>query len=503
MSEQSPRTTHRPLTAGLAVLAGLAIATGALAASSDPKPLAVLHLSRANTPEAAKLAAGASGDAATSMMPVMGPTEWTHTGEWPALPAAAPVYRLVGEQLRAAEAERIAAALGVNGTASAVEQAPAGSWQVASGSGSESRSVTIWHSDGGNEVSVFQGGPVAVAAISTGAAPGSATTPSSEPVLSDPVPTPPPAPTDLPSAAEAEQIARDLLQSIGAGDAWNVTVSDGSVSVACADTGAADAVTTGDCAQQAAATVTDRFVTLTRTVDGMPIDGLAWYVDIADRGVITSASGTLATLESLGTYPLRPVQDVYDDLVAGTSPYGGIAVPMAKAATAVAMPCRIDPSNPDSGCLGGPEQKVTVTDASLGLQRFWGSTDDSGNSGALVVPGYVFHGRITSHWTGAGAPADETSEWSTTSVAIESRYLGTDEPTTTTPVPTPVPNPDDPAPVDPKPEPIPVDPQPIPVPTPEPGTVEPQPAPTPDTTAVAPQPAPTPDATGGAPATGG
>jgi hypothetical protein len=96
-----------------------------------------------------------------------------------------------------------------------------------------------------------------------------------EPAPQPPTPTPP---ADLPAKDEARKIALDLLAATGMDvDGAKVTVD-----------GPYDAW----------------YVTVEPVLDGVPVAGWVASAGVGSKGVITSASGTLAAPERLGDYPL-------------------------------------------------------------------------------------------------------------------------------------------------------------------------------------------------------
>ena len=99
---------------------------------------------------------------------------------------------------------------------------------------------------------------------------------------------PPPPPADLPSEDEAREVALDLLRSTG------MDVADAKVTV----DGPYDAW----------------YVSVEPKLDGLPVSGWAASVSVGSKGAITSASGTLATPELLGDYPLIDTKAAIDRL---------------------------------------------------------------------------------------------------------------------------------------------------------------------------------------------
>jgi hypothetical protein len=111
-----------------------------------------------------------------------------------------------------------------------------------------------------------------------------------------PAPIEPQPPADLPSKGDARQIALDLLQATG------MDVDNASVTV----DGPYDAW----------------YVTVEPKVDGVPVSGWMSSVSVGSKGAITSASGTLATPELLGDYPLIDTSAAIDRLNEQQQSYG-------------------------------------------------------------------------------------------------------------------------------------------------------------------------------------
>jgi hypothetical protein len=110
-----------------------------------------------------------------------------------------------------------------------------------------------------------------------------------EPIVPEP-------PADLPAKDEARQIALDLLQATGM-DVDNATVSV---------EGPYDAW----------------YVSVQPVVEGLPVSGWTASVSVGSKGAITNASGTLATPELLGDYPLIDTSAAIDRLNEQQQSYG-------------------------------------------------------------------------------------------------------------------------------------------------------------------------------------
>ena len=112
--------------------------------------------------------------------------------------------------------------------------------------------------------------------------------------------------------------------------------------------------------------------------DSVAIDGISWQVVLGDNGVVASVSGTWATLRTLGHYPLRPVADVFADLVAGKGTSPG-PVPLGAIGTE----------------LGAPDHLVQPVDVAIDHVKLGFAVMpavDGSRSVVDVVPTYVFSG---------------------------------------------------------------------------------------------------------------
>jgi hypothetical protein len=220
---------------------------------------------------------------------------------------------------------------------------------------------------------------------------------------------PPSPPKNLPSAAEAERIARDLLDRMGVLDGadWDAEVTDnGAVTALAVECGP------GRECQPEETVVLSRSVTLHRALDGHRVSGLAWYVDVGDEGVVGAASGSFARLDLVDDYPLRPVRDAYDELVRTG---GGIMrdlLQLAPGAVAGDDGPAIDPGEPVAPI------RVTVTGATRGAMLMSGLDGDVTKS--YVVPSYRFTGTYESG-----------EAWETEVLALSPDYVT--EPSTTVP----------------------------------------------------------------------
>ncbi|GIU88707.1 MAG: hypothetical protein KatS3mg009_3222 [Acidimicrobiia bacterium] len=422
----------RALVAGTAaaVLAvGLvAVAVGRGEEGGTPPPLPLLAGAGAATEARA---------AADTMLAAA--VEYRLAGALPDLGDRAPVWRVEAPVGPADAARRVAAALGTGGEV-------------------RERDGVATLTGGGVEVSVYAGGGAlyvsaypAPSVAATGGAAGSAPAAGDEPAAADakerslppapgegglepeplPVPGPEPVPvppSDLPDGARAERIARDLLRTIGVGGEWTAEVIDGATTAV-----ASDCPPEARCAAPEPV-VSSRSVVLRALAGGRTVSGLEWYVEVGDRGVVQSVGGTWAALEPVGDYPLRPVTEAYDDLVAGRGFAGDVAALAAAAdgdarggAGGAAEPTpAVEPlPAPVPGPAPEPVRvTVTVTGATLGASLV--AAFEDGAEGAYVVPTYRFEGS-----SDAGGP------WSAEVLALAPAAVAT--PTTTAPASTAAP----------------------------------------------------------------
>lgn len=416
-------------TAAAVLITGLVAVAVGRGDGGDPRPLPLLSAVGGD---------GAEARAAADAMRVA-PIEYTLAGELPDLGAAAPVWRVRSPMAAAEAARRVASALGLAGDVreqDGVATLTAGEIEV-----------SVYDNGGGLYVSAYR---LPDAAARSGGSEGVGTSASAVPAPDGPVssddplppvtiepmpiapPPPPQAPANLPSAAEAERIARDLLAAIGVDGDLTAEVTDSSsygVAVACAEG--------SDCPPVPDPVVLSRSVTLRSTIDGRAVTGLDWYVEVGDEGVVQSAGGTWARLERVGDYPLRPVADVYDDLVSGKG-FGGDVVAMADGAGGAAEGAPEITDAPVS--FPAPEpMRVTVSGATLGSMLVPAFED--GADAGYVVPSYRFEGTF-----------ENGDQWSAEMLALDPAFVST--PDTTVPGPEPVPGEEPPAepPVEPGPD---------------------------------------------------
>jgi hypothetical protein len=266
----------------------------------------------------------------------------------PDLGSSATVYRLTAPSMDAQRVAELARALGIT-------SAPTQSGETWTATGDKG-TLTVSSTSGGWFVTYSQGavaepgvvpgstgsgssGSSGSSSASTGSGVVSSSDTSSTPVpvpTVTTVPTTVAAPQDLPSKAQAQQIATDLLDKMGVLPTdVKVEVTDGmmsAVAYACAEG--------VPCPKPPEPVVQSRVVTFRPVVDGMTVDGLAWTVEVGDQGVVVRVDGLITSLDSMGGYSLRSTQDVYDDLVAGKGmipgpvPLGAEVPVMEKSASA-------------------------------------------------------------------------------------------------------------------------------------------------------------------------
>jgi hypothetical protein len=182
-----------------------------------------------------------------------------------------------------------------------------------------------------------------------------------------------PVPVDVPSARGAAAIAHDVLSRAGALAyyAWTTSVADaGGVAIACP---------VGVPCPTQPPVVTERTVTFTPTLHGIPINAASWTVTVGAHRQIVSIDGSWATFVPIGAYPLRSVADVFNDLQHGRARY-------------------VDPqpllgtTTPDIVVNGQSVKAVAhINGVTSGLAQWWGS--DNGTPARYVVPTYRFQVR--------------------------------------------------------------------------------------------------------------
>lgn len=408
----------RTLSAALVV--AMAGACGGSAVSSGPGgPTTSPHpakLKLAATAQESAPTADAIGGAA--LYPER-PTKYVLDGTLPDLGATARVWRMKAHSVDAAAVQRFADALGVAGTPA---RTPTG-WQVqgadavlqfeiAGGVVAMSYSRGVPGATGGSTGSGVapDSGATAVDGAETKPAPPAPRVVPTDPVF-DPPPSPPAAPVDVPSAADAQTMARALLDRFGvlAGQDWATDANDSG--------GVVSACPVGVPCPMVPPEVSARTVTFTLVVDGTRVDGEQWSVTIGEHRRIEYVNGEWATAADLGEFPLRSAAAVFADLQHGEARYAtpipmmamdsgtsagvapdraapdsagtGIATPGIATAPPSPLPPSPLPSTPTS--IPAPII-VHVSGVALGLARW--NADDAGTSVVDLVPTYRFRARV-------------------------------------------------------------------------------------------------------------
>jgi hypothetical protein len=189
-------------------------------------------------------------------------------------------------------------------------------------------------------------------------------------------------PRAMPSRAEAERVARDLVTRAGLDlDGATIQVVDGFAS---------------------------RTVTIAPAVGGQPTSGLAWTVTVGAKGNVQHASGWLATPEPADTYPLIGVQEGFERLkkagpVGPRTPAAAPAIEVDPCPATAKLPCTAKPL---------PHRVATVTGVRLGLQRApaLAATTGARPAVAYLLPAYLFD--LRGGWTPTRAV-----------IAVQDRYL--------------------------------------------------------------------------------
>ena len=423
-------TSRRGVTRMLAVLAATLLVAGGIAfvagRSDDRSSLPKLALTVVSGS-----GSSATADGARSSLVVNARFHYVVDTTLANLPAEAKVSRLVGPSVDANTVAAWAKTLDVDGPTKAVTDGSARGWTVRGTAGMLSVAENPGTSYFGFQAGDLQGDN------SSGSSPGAGSSSTSSPstgaesgsgpgsLSTDGQPSsvaPTPRPQDLPSEADARRIGEETLRDLGVLDGdWEYEVIDGAtvgVAVSCA-------------AGQICADVSpERFVLgraliAHRVIDGHRVDGLEWTVDIGDHSVINNVSGTLATIDAVANYPLRPTSAAIDDIRNGTG-YGG-PVPMGAADTTSAVigapECgpAVECAAPTPICPDPcPAQNITIsiTNVALGTQLWMGG--DPARPTSYLVPTYHFTGHDES-----GAP------WTTDVLALRDDALAT--PTSSTP----------------------------------------------------------------------
>jgi hypothetical protein len=385
----------RTLVATLAVLVAGGCGSAASTDSSTRRPTPKLLLAKAGA---------RVGPADAAAMPSGMPEQLTNyvlDGTLPDLGTQAVVYRWTAHTVDIAEVNRLAGALGIAAPATATADGFTAT--------DANATLTVTTNYGATQISYYPGGTAGVDG-SGGGSSGSSTG-DEKPVVTDPGVTPLPEkltpPVDVPSADEAEGIARALLDRMGVldGQEWNVEVNDsGGIAVTCA---------VGEECSGVPQTVTSRDVSFSLVIDGTRVSGIGWNVTVGERSSIQSVYGEWGSAVVLGTYDLRSTADAFAALKNGDTNYGG-REPMAvddvpvkaqtEPAPAVDTPAADTPAIDEPALVPVPPVSlppvsepvepvqpidIHVTGVSLGLAR-WDAVDGSQNV-IDIVPTYVFH----------------------------------------------------------------------------------------------------------------
>ena len=323
---------------------GLALALLAGCGSdADPKALPVLTTG-AGADDAASLAAPESG-ASTADMRIGGRVEYRYDGDLPELDDEAAAWELAVEKIDTSEIEELAERLGADGD---VERTEFG-WHVEGDDGAQldvQRSAGLpWNTY--------------VASPDTAVSSPGVACPDDPEAREKCVVEEPKRPTDLPSKAEAEDIARELFEELGVDlDGATVRVDDG---------------------------FSVWNVTADPELDGMPVIGMTTAVAVGPKGVVQFANGWLTEPDKGDDYPLigtkAALEKLQDEQV--TTMLGAPEPMIAEDCEGgPAVDCVIDP-------IPVPTEPTVVelTDVRLGLQLF-GSWD--GDEPAYLVPSYLF-----------------------------------------------------------------------------------------------------------------
>jgi hypothetical protein len=386
----------RTLVATLAVLVAGGCGSAASTDTSTPRPTPKLLLAKAGA------RVGAADAAGPAMMPER-LANYVLDGTLPDLGTQAVVYRWTAHAVDLAAVNRLADALGIAAAATATADGFTATDADAT--------LTVTTNYGATQISYYPGGNNSV--DGSGGGTSGSSTGGEKPVTTDPAVTLPEKltpPVDVPSADEAEGIARALLDRMGVldGQEWDVKVNDsGGIAVTCA---------VGEDCSGVPQQVTSRDVSFSLVIDGTPVSGIGWNVTVGERNSIQSVYGEWGSAVVLGTYDLRSTADAFTALKRGDTNYGG-REPMAvddvpvKAQTepatavdkpavdtpAVDDPTLVDPVPPVSEPpvseppVSTPVQPIDihVTGVSLGRAR-WDAVDGDHNV-IDIVPTYVFH----------------------------------------------------------------------------------------------------------------
>jgi hypothetical protein len=377
---------HRSRLSPLAAVAAVAVL--ASCGSSAAKPAAA-------PPARPKLALNqATGDEARAALYPVRPVHYVLDGTLADLGGDAPVYRLVGHVVTQSDVARIADVLGVHAAPTRTDWG----YEVRDGDALlsvETNGGTTWldYSSAGN-AGVAVGGSIGSSGSGGAAVPPDAPKNPDAPVGEEPptpLPTTPP-PVDLPSADDATRIAQRLLDDLGVldGQQWAHDVSDTStagVAVSCAPG--------TPCPPTPDPVISERTVNYALRLDGAELPDVGWNVTVGSHAAVEAVSGTWATPEQVGTYPLRSTADVFADLQQGRAQFVGAQALAAGAAETA----RDDGGATAQGADTGAEpdaviaQDVTITGVSGGRARWDGTAD--GQPAVYIVPTYRFDAHVS------------------------------------------------------------------------------------------------------------
>lgn len=300
MSARAQRSTKRAALLATGTLVGLlATACGGAPSGAPALPIA----------PGGRSAGGAAEAAMDAAMPDMlwRPVTYVAGADLPALGGPRPAYRLTpgGEQDLAAVAE----ALGILGEVAREE----GAMRIHSGD----HVVESWD---GTFFGYYSGGGIAVRTDDAVC--------SSDGECEEPAP--PERPADLPTAEEAEQLARDILGAAGPSlDGAEVIVDDG---------------------------ITAWFVRVRYQVAGVFADGFEAYVSVGPAGVI-DAYGPLGEIEEVGTYPTITTSEALTRLNEGWGVWAARDLALGDAETTV-----VEDGTGAPGSVGAPDEVTTAVE---------------------------------------------------------------------------------------------------------------------------------------------
>jgi hypothetical protein len=354
----------------------------------------------------------AAGDARAPGALAVRPMSYVLDGTLPDLGSTATVYRWTAHSVTLADVNHFAGALGIKAAATTT---PDG-FQASDGNAT----VLVSTAGGSTSVSYYPGAGVGVGGSSgsSGASTGAVGSGTASPDSTAVVPIPPdvattipspittvpnkltaPTPVDVPSAHDAEGIARSLLDTMGVleGSVWDSEVTDGGgIAISCV----VGEKCTGD-----PASVSSRDVAFHLSINGVRVDGVDWSVTVGEHAKVESVYGDWGSADVIGAYDLRTTAAAFDALKAGDTGSGGPEplageVPVkAQGEPATAPTSTVDSSSTVDQPTTYPTDTLPVADAlvvrvtgvSLGVSR-WGTVAGD-QLGVDLVPTYVFHTR--------------------------------------------------------------------------------------------------------------